>query len=176
MIARGVNAPLSSGMGRLFDGVSALLGLCLRAGYEGQGAVLLEASAERAGAQAGAYGVFFTEEDGLCRFDWRPMVREMLRDVRAGVPAPVCAARFQETLVRMAAAMCGRIREETGLNTVVLSGGTFQNRFLHKKLPASLREEGFDVYTHRRVSPNDEGISLGQAVIAAARLREGITR
>ena len=178
MIARGVNCPVSSGMGRLFDGVSALLGLCLVAGYEGQGAVLLEAEGEKGGQDAmensrTSYEVAFTEEDGLTRFDWRPLVRQLTADRLAGVPAAVCARAFQETLLRMAVRQCVRIRQETGLNAVVLSGGTFQNQFLKQKLPAALREEGFEAYTHRRVSPNDEGLSLGQAVIAEARLRAG---
>ena len=164
MIRENVNCPLSSGMGRLFDGAAAICGLLRNAAYEGQGAVLLENAAEE--EAAGEYPVLLDKQrDCLC-FDWRDMIRAMAEDCLRGVPACQVTAGFLHTLIRMAVRMCLAIREETGLRSVVLSGGTFQNVYLLSRLPGALEEQGFSVYCHRQVSPNDEGLSLGQAVIA----------
>ena len=168
MLASNINCPHSSGMGRLFDGMAAILGIRERCSYEGQGAVLLEACA-----------VDF--EDGVCpyaltgtplRFDWRETVRSAVLERDAGVPTGVIAAKFMNTLIKMACEMCAAAREKSGLDRVVLSGGSFQNMYIMERLPDALRRVGFDVYTHRRVSPNDEGLSLGQLMVADAILRE----
>ena len=163
MLDASLNCPLSSGMGRLFDGAAALLGVKSLASYEGQGAVLLEAAATET---AESYPVVLEGEP--LRFDWREMVRAMETDRLRGVPTGEIAGRFHNTLVRAAVGQCLAAREKTGINDVALSGGTFQNMILMHKLPAALEEEGFRVWRHRRVSTNDEGLSLGQAVIAAA--------
>jgi len=167
MLRNGLNCPLSSGMGRLFDGVAALLGVRRRASYEGQGAVLLEAAAVPA---EGVYPVILAGEP--LRFDWREMIRAVVRDRDAGVPVGEIAGRFHNTLVEMGARMCLAARAETGVNDAALSGGTFQNMILTDALPRRLEREGFRVLRHRRVSPNDEGLSLGQLMIASARMEE----
>ena len=161
----GLNCPLSSGMGRLFDGVAAILGIKTVCSYEGQGAVLLEAAA---GEDDGAYPVSFEGE--LLRFDWRGMIRAIAAEKDSGVPAGKIAARFMNTLIEMAVMQCRAAREYSGLDRVVLSGGSFQNMYIMKRLPERLKKEGFRVYTHRRVSTNDEGLSLGQLMIADAML------
>ena len=166
MLSNGLNCPLSSGMGRLFDGVSAILGIKENCSYEGQGAVLLEAAAAE---DEGMYPVSFEEEGGLARFDWRGMIRRIVKELSDGVDRGVIAARFHNTLVDMAVSQCLYAREQSGLSRVVLSGGSFQNMILMRRLPAALEKEGFAVYRHRRVSPNDEGLSLGQLLIAKAR-------
>ena len=158
-----LNCPLSSGMGRLFDGVAALLGIRTLASYEGQGAVLLEASAD--GNESGRYPLAFCGEAPL-RFDWRPMVRALCAERDAGTPVPLLAARFLNTLLDLAVETARRAAEVSGLRDVVLSGGSFQNRYLMTRLPALLRDAGLIPYVHRRVSCNDEGISLGQLMIA----------
>ena len=163
MLQSGLNCPLSSGMGRLFDGVSAILGLKERCSYEGQGAVLLEAAAA---ADEGRYPVSFTGEGELERFDWREMIRAIAQERSAGTDRGVIAARFHNTLLDMAVRSCLHAREISGLERVVLSGGSFQNLYLMRRLPAALEKEGFTVYHHRRVSPNDEGLSLGQLMVA----------
>ena len=168
LLSSGSNAPLSSGMGRLFDGVAALCGLCRTAAYEGQGAVLLEAAANE---DAGLYPITLTENP--LRFDWREMIRALVRDRERGVEVESLAARFHNTLIEMAVRQCRAAREQSGLNTVALSGGSFQNMRLMARLPRRLEEEGFAVLRHRRVSPNDEGLSLGQLAIAAAGENEG---
>ena len=168
MLSNGLNCPLSSGMGRLFDGVSALLGIKERCSYEGQGAVLLEAAAAE---DEGVYPVSFEEEDGVARFDWRGMIRRIVKEQSDGVESGVIAARFMNTLVDMAVSQCLYARDVSGLSRVVLSGGSFQNLYMMRRLPAALEKEGFAVCRHRRVSPNDEGLSLGQLMIAKAKLQ-----
>ena len=101
------------------------------------------------------------------------LIHEAVRDFRdadlaQGVPTGEIAGRFHNTLVRAAVGQCLAAREKTGINDVTLSGGTFQNMILMRKLPAALEQEDFRVWRHRRVSTNDEGLSLGQAMIAAA--------
>ena len=164
MLAAGLNCPASSGMGRLFDGAAAILGLCGTAAYEGQGAILLEAAADEEASST--YPAVLAEEAGLLLFDHRPMIRAMSRDLLDRRPLPQIAAAFLNTLMEMALQICCRIRSRTGLDRIVLSGGTFQNMFLMHRLPALLEENGFTVYHHSRVSVNDESISLGQAMIA----------
>ena len=165
-----LNCPLSSGMGRLFDGAAAILGIKSRCSYEGQGAILLEAAAE---ADAGRYPVELGSfADGVSRFDWRPMIRAMVSDMASGAETGRIAARFMNTLIEMAAAQCKLAREKSGLCRVVLSGGSFQNMYIMERLPARLRAEGFEVYHHSRVSTNDEGLALGQIRIAQAALEK----
>ena len=167
MLSAKLNCPLSSGMGRLFDGVAALLGIKTRCSYEGQGAVLLEAAA---GEDAGRYTVSLS--GAPLRFDWRDMIREIVCDRSRGVEPSAVAARFMNTLIDMAVAQCVAAREYSGLDTVALSGGSFQNQYIMARLPAQLEAAGFRVLRHRRVSPNDEGLSLGQLLIAAAQLQK----
>ncbi len=161
MLDAGLNCPLSSGMGRLFDGISAILGIKTHCSYEGQGAILLEAAAV---PDEGVYDWSLTGEPLI--FDWRETVRAVCDDMERGVPTGGIASRFMNTLVMMAAETCVRVREKTGLSDVCLSGGTFQNMYLMRRLPTALEEKGFTVHKHSRVSCNDEGISLGQTVIA----------
>ena len=165
MLQNGLNCPLSSGMGRLFDGVSAMLGIKTRCSYEGQGAILLEAAAAD---DDGFYPITWEEENGLLCFDWRAMIRAIADDQSRGLDRGVIAARFMNTLVDMGVRQCVRARERSGLERVVLSGGSFQNMVLMHRLPEALRRAGFAVYHHRRVSTNDEGISLGQLMVARA--------
>ena len=94
------------------------------------------------------------------------MARSLWNEMLAGVPKEVLAARFMNTLVQMAGEIADRIRKDGGPETVVLSGGVFQNMFLLRRLRGRLEQLGFTVYTHRRVSTNDEGVSLGQAMAA----------
>ena len=164
MLAAGLNCPLSSGMGRLFDGVAAILGIRTRCSYEGQGAILLEAAARDDG---GTYPILLSGRPLV--FDWREMIRAIVQDRQRGVDTGVIAARFMNTLVETAVKMAVAAREETGLNRVCLSGGSFQNMYIMHRLPDRLRDDGFQVYHHSRVSANDEGIALGQLMIANAK-------
>ena len=159
----GLNCPLSSGMGRLFDGAASLMDVCQLATYEGEGAVLLEAAAVEDCEESYPYEL----EDGNV-FAYEPMVSAILRDRADGVDKGIMAARFMNTLCVMAADITERISAESGVKTAVLSGGSFQNMYILARLPRMLEQKGIRVYTHRRVSCNDEGLSLGQLMVLNA--------
>jgi hydrogenase maturation protein HypF len=170
MARKGVNAPLTSSAGRLFDAVAALLGVRDAINYEGQAAIELEQLADP--AERGAYrAAIDTQETFHVR--GADLVRAAADDLAAGVPPAVIAARFHNGVAAVVAAACLRIRERHGLTTVALSGGVFQNMLLLNQVVTRLESRGFTVLTHSRVPCNDGGISLGQAVIAAARDRLG---
>jgi len=156
-----VNAPRSSGMGRLFDAVAAILGLRERVSYEGQAAIELEHLAGDVAAQPYACRV----EHGLIH--GVDLLRAAHDDLAAGRPAPQIAAAFHEGVADAAAAACA---ETTEPRTVVLSGGTFQNVRLLTSVRRRLEAAGFRVIAHCRVPPNDAGISYGQAAVAAERI------
>lgn len=164
LLGAGVNCPTATSMGRLFDGVASVIGIAQTASYEGQGATLLEAAADEACDKVYPYSIEKT--NGMYVFDYRGMIREIAKDKAAGAPIGEMAAAFMNTLVAFAADFAVKISDDTGIDTVALSGGTFQNIYLLKRLDERLSSLGFDVLTHRRVSANDEGISLGQIMIA----------
>ena len=151
-------------MGRLFDGVYAILTGRDRVTYEGQGAILLETMAGDSTAQ---YPVILETGEGPAVYDFRLMIRGLVADQAAGSTPSELAAKFMNTMVEMARIQCEEIRNRTGLNQVVLSGGVFQNMYLLPRVIKALKKAGFEVYHHSRVSANDEGISLGQTMIAA---------
>jgi hydrogenase maturation protein HypF len=171
MSVRGLNSPRASSLGRLFDAVAALVGVRHQVFYEGQAAIELEA---QAGIGAGGRTYPFAIADGApARLDVRPLIRALVADLQAGAPILEIAGRFHASIALLLAEACRRARAQTGLNAVALSGGSFQNRLLLGHLLARLDEAGFQVYINRRVPPNDGGLSLGQAAVAAARLRLG---
>lgn len=165
ILKSGINCPAATSMGRLFDGVSAILGIRERAAYEGQAATLLEAMAD--GNEPGVYPYEITEKEGMYVFDWRKMIRGIVRDKEDIRDIGKICAVFMNTLVSFAVEMTEKIAADTGIRTVALSGGTFQNMYLLERLCPSLEKAGFKVLVHHRVAANDEGISLGQALIAA---------
>jgi hydrogenase maturation protein HypF len=164
MLERNFNSPPTSSAGRLFDAVAALAGARLRVSFEGQAAMELEWLATEAPAD-GAYP-FDIGPAGI--IDTRPLIRAVAEDVQRGVAAAAIARRFHTTLVEMIAAVCERIRSEHGRDEVVLSGGVFLNALLTREVSARLTAAGFRVYRHRRVPPNDGGLSLGQLAVAAS--------
>lgn len=167
MLENGLNCPKASSMGRLFDGVAAIVGIKKKCSYEGQAAVLLEAAA---GDEDFCYPVSFDEK---MRFDWRDMIKAIVSDLNRGRAVESIAAGFMNTVIEMAISQCRAAREHSGINTVALSGGSFQNMYIMKRLPKRLEAEGFRVLCHRRLSCNDEGLSLGQLMIANAKLTKG---
>ncbi len=169
LLAGEVNTPLTSSTGRLFDAVAALLGVRDRVNYEGQAAVELEQLAWRHTGPAGlpAEGGYPARLDGTL-LRGTDLVGGVLDDLAAGRDAPLVAARFHAGLVDLLARAAGAARARTGLDTVALSGGVFQNALLLGGLRARLEADGFAVLTHARVPPNDAGISLGQVVVAVA--------
>ena len=167
-LSQGINTPLTSSIGRLFDGVSALLGIRDRSSYEGQAAVLLEAAAKSGIEDALPYAIIYGNDRLL--FDERPMTAAICRRLLEGTGTDELAARFMNTLVDMAADLAVRILEKEAFSQIVLSGGSFQNLYVLARLQKKLESSGFRVYRHRRVSPNDEGIPLGQLAVGAARI------
>ena len=164
----GLNCPRSSGMGRLFDGAAAILGIKELCNYEGQAAILLEAAAGESGEHFPVCFVPDENDTELLRFDWRPMIRALTEERQTGADVPVLAAKFMNTLIEMAAEQAADTAEKTGIRRVVLSGGSFQNQYVMQRLPNRLYARGLEVYHHRRVSCNDEGLSLGQLMIGNA--------
>ncbi len=164
----GVNTPRTSSVGRLFDAVSALLGVRDVVTYEGQAAIELEHLADP--SETGSYATGISDEP-VARVDVGGLVRALASDLANGVGVPVLAARFHNALADSVLAVCGRLRESSGLTTVALSGGVFQNSLLLSRCLDRLEDDGFSVLTHREVPCNDGGLSLGQAAVAAAVLR-----
>ncbi len=169
----GSTAPLTTSAGRLFDAVAALAGVRRRVSYEGQAAIELEWLATDVEPD-GVYPFQVRGADGprgTLVLDARPMIVDIVEDLRRSVAVPVIARRFHSTVVEAIAAVCGRLRAETGLDAVALSGGVFLNALLTAEAAARLERDGFRVYRHRQVPPNDGGLCLGQLAVAAARQR-----
>jgi hydrogenase maturation protein HypF len=165
-IQKRINTPLTSSCGRLFDGVSALLGLRDKVAYEGQAAMELEMSIT--GHGAAAYDYRIEKKDGKWAVDVRSIIEQIVMDIQKGTKKGLIAHKFHYTLARMFTDICLRLRSERDLTKVALSGGVFQNITLLSRLTSLLRRNRFKVYTHRMVPTNDGGISLGQAVAACA--------
>ena len=162
----GVNAPLTSSMGRLFDAVAALLNVRDSVNFEGQAAIELEHLVDP--TETGAYVASISADRPLriCAADF---IRAVVDDLAVNVPVSTVAARFHNGVSRMVVDVSARLREDTGVAVVALSGGVFQNLVLTKGCVEGLVAAGFTVLTHTSVPPNDGGISLGQAVVAGAR-------
>jgi hydrogenase maturation protein HypF len=160
----------TSSCGRLFDAVASLIGLHQTVSFEGQAAMALEAIA---GDSTFAYNHSIDDLDPL-QVDMRPMIRQIVQDVAAGVPIHEISARFHNTLIAVALDVCLRARQSSGLSRVCLSGGCFQNVRLLTGCLRTLRHNGFEVFFPQSVPANDGGISLGQAAIACERLRQGV--
>ncbi len=164
-IEQNVNAPMTSSMGRLFDAVASICGVRQAVNYEGQAAIEFEARADPNETSAYEFEmrVRHTEYGVMAA----PVIRSVVEDMRSGVQVSTISARFHNGVAWMVREVCESIRRERGLNEVALSGGVWQNVTLLRRALELLREARFVVYTHRLVPPNDGGIALGQAVIAA---------
>jgi hydrogenase maturation protein HypF len=169
-IERGINSPLTSSVGRLFDAVSSLIGLRQVVNYEGQAAIELEMAAQEGIEERYDWALLSGEPRVI---DVSPALRRIVEEVQRGTPAEVISARFHNTVADVIASVCDRLREETGIATVALSGGVFQNLFLLDRACRLLEARGFRVLIHHQVPPNDGGIALGQAVIANRILSAG---
>jgi hydrogenase maturation protein HypF len=159
-----INTPLTSSVGRLFDAVSSLAGLCHFAQYEGQAAIRLERAANRETSQVYSYEV--KDLGGMLEIGTVPLFRELVREIRDGIDISSISGAFHRTLAVIVGDVCRRIRSERGLHDVALSGGVFQNRLLLGFTVDELERNGFRVWIHSKVPANDGGLSLGQAAIA----------
>lgn len=170
MARQGVNSPLTSSCGRLFDAVASLVGLRDKNAYEGQAPIELEMRQRR--GETGEYPWRIEKGEDLRRLLTDDLIRGIVEDLAHGTSKGVVSARFHNTIMRMLQEMCRLLREETGIEEVAMSGGSFQNATLLTGLTRMLELDGFQVYTHRLVPSNDGGLALGQAVCAGLRLRE----
>jgi hydrogenase maturation protein HypF len=161
MIEQELNSPQTSSMGRLFDAVAALIGLRQAVTYEGQAAIELEAIADKS----------ISDRYDFClrwpALDPGPLFEEVIADLQKNVPTPVIAAKFHNSIAGVITAVCLKLRQERGLNQVALSGGVFQNAFLLSRTMEWLHKNEFELFINQQVPPNDGGIALGQAAIAA---------
>ena len=184
-IAKKINSPLTSSMGRLFDAISALIGIRGEIGYEGQAAIELEMAAHICYCQGqsssviarnisnkaipdnqGCYPYHIIEDRGMRIVQLKALLSAVVEDLRLGTPHGTISLKFHSTIAQMTNEMCQMIASDTGITQVALSGGVFQNRLLLRKMIGLLEKSGFQVFTHRQVPTNDGGIALGQAVIA----------
>ena len=180
MMEQGVNSPLTSSCGRLFDAVAALVGIRQRVNYEAQAAIELEMAISDSSESHNetGYPLNLLSDDADCesgKCKWiigtRPLFEALLNDLRQNLPAATISRRFHNGLIDTFAELAIRLREQTNLNRVCLSGGTFHNVYLSHRLEKRLSETGFDVFTQQEVPSGDGGLSLGQALVAAARCK-----
>jgi hydrogenase maturation protein HypF len=176
-IEKKINSPLCSSVGRLFDAISALVGIRNEIDYEGQAAVELEMAAhsftmarnvndELISDNNANYPYRIVEDDGVRIVRLKDLFSAVIDDLYQGVSKGMISVKFHNTVAQMVNDTCHLIAEETGIIQVALSGGVFQNRLLLRKTVSLLESNGFHVFTHRQVPCNDGGISLGQAMIA----------
>lgn len=169
-IKKNIYTPLTSSAGRLFDAVSALLGLCDEIEYEGQAAIRLE---KNAGVDDnGVYPYEILSDESGYQISFRQMIAAIADDVRRGREVSRISGAFHRTVAAVTTDVCLRLREETSVNRIALSGGVFQNRLLLGLTLDDLEKNGFEVFIHSRVPTNDGGISLGQAAIALTKYME----
>jgi len=176
MIDKGLNSPFTSSCGRLFDAVAAVLGICHeRIHYEGQAAIELECLAR--GAYSHALEAFpwhiGTAANGILQINWQPMWHALLGDIAAGTGYAMIAARFHKTLSAAVCELAARLCHTHAIGSVVLCGGSFQNRLLLESTEMDLRNRGLTVLMARQLPMGDGGLSLGQAAVAAARIIKG---
>ncbi len=172
LVAGGVNSPLTTSAGRLFDAAAALCGVRARVAHEGQAASELEGLADP--AVSDAYPVTALDPEGAAPsvLDPRAAIRALASELEAGTPVAIVGARFHNGLAAGIAAACAREAERRSLSVVALAGGVFQNRLLLERTAALLRERRLEVLIPRRLPPNDGQIAYGQVAVAAARERE----
>ncbi|MEL6270436.1 MAG: carbamoyltransferase HypF [Chloroflexota bacterium] len=164
-LEKNLNVAQSSSMGRLFDVVAALIGVCDVSTYEGQAAIELEAMT------AADVDTHYYAVDAKA-FDLKPLLVNIITDLRDGLPITVIAAKFHNTIVKWVVATSLHLRQQYEINTVALSGGVFQNVYLRRRVQKQLQQHRFTVLTHQQVPPNDGGLALGQAVIGHFLLQE----
>jgi len=167
-IEKGINCPMTSSVGRLFDAVAAITGVCTETSYEAQAAIELEmVAAPRMNATLPKMYPFNIEkQDDIHLVKLRNLFESVVGDVKNNKPVPLISLRLHNTMAEIVKQMCLKVSHETGLKRVALSGGVFQNRLLLKLTSHKLKEAGFTVLTHHLEPCNDGGISLGQAVYA----------
>jgi hydrogenase maturation protein HypF len=162
MIEKNVNSPLTSSVGRIFDAVSALTGLCIKSTFHAEAPMRLESVIEKDSLEYYTYQINKT-------ISVRPVIQEIVNDLLNSVSVSRISTRFHNTIVRIVVEISEKLRKTYSINKVVLSGGTFQNKYILRRLEENLKTRDFEVYINEKVPSNDGGISLGQLAIAANR-------
>ncbi|MBW4597380.1 MAG: carbamoyltransferase HypF [Brasilonema angustatum HA4187-MV1] len=174
LVEKGINAPLTSSVGRLFDAVAGAIGICReQCSYEGQAAIEMEALANTNllnNKEYLNYNFQFYFLDNIYYIDSYPMWQALLNDLQQQTPQAVIAAKFHTSLAHSIVEMVDNLRQKNDIHQVVLTGGVFQNCILLEQVTQGLQTLGINVLTHSLVPANDGGLSLGQAMIAAAQL------
>jgi len=162
-----INTPLTSSMGRLFDAAAALLGIRQEINYEAQAAIEMENMVIH---DEDDFYSFRIEDDVI---DPTPLWEGLINDLRKSIPIPQLATRFHNSIINLVVQVCQKIKKETAINIIALSGGVWQNKYLIEHTLHLLQRFGFDVLWHSRVPTNDGGVSLGQALVAATIIKQG---
>lgn len=166
MIDKNINSPLTSSCGRLFDAASSLIGIRDEINYEGQAAMELESLCAFGIKERYKFCIYKEGKEFI--IDPQEIFIDIIEDLKKGIDKKIMAAKFHNTVAEFTLNLCGKIRENNGINKIALSGGVFQNRYLTEKIISLLERDNFQVYTQRIVPPNDSGISLGQVVVAGS--------
>ncbi|MEO7162277.1 MAG: carbamoyltransferase HypF, partial [Bdellovibrionia bacterium] len=165
--------PLTSSIGRLFDGVASLIGIRDRTTFEGQAAMELEWEAMNSDTERTfPFEICRTNESDSFQIDFRPLTRGIVLEIKAGTGRAHISRMFHSTLAKIINDVCHLLRNKSGINQVALSGGVFMNALLLDSAHLRLTQNGFEVFTQRLVPPNDGGLSLGQLAVAAAQIRK----
>ncbi len=169
MIDKKINSPLTSSIGRLFDGVSALIGVCGIAKYEGEAAIRLEKIIKGKGWRVkGEYKFGYTQEGEMIIINWEPVIRGIVKDLKLDVKKPEISLKFHNSVCDMIKEVCKLLRKKYKTNKICMSGGVFQNKYLSECIKPILEKEEFSVYAHKNIPTHDGGIASGQAVLATA--------
>jgi hydrogenase maturation protein HypF len=166
MLEQGMNSPLTSSCGRLFDAVAALIGIRPTVNYEAQAAIELEASRDHS-QTCQPYPLAIEDRDGVLVLGTCPLFEAVLADLRSGASRGKISQRFHDGLIAALVDTARFLKQKTKLTKVCLSGGSFQNRYLLEQLQTRLQEDDFEVFSNAMVPAGDGGLSLGQAMIAA---------
>jgi len=178
LIDKKINSPLTSSMGRLFDAVAAMIGICGEVEYEGQAAIELEKAISHPrttrvrGRQPSAiscnkrYNFKYLDRKGLIIIDWAPVIKGVVKDLKSKKSKAEISLKFHDAVCCMIKDTCCFLRKKYRVSKVCLSGGVFQNRYLTACIRPLLEKEGFSVYCHKRLPAHDGNIALGQAVMA----------
>ena len=160
MLEKNINCPLTSSTGRLFDAVAALTNICTQSSFHAEAPMRLEAAIDKSITESYAFEI-------NCAIKLDKIFKGIVTDLQSGINKGIIATKFHCTIINIIFAMAIKMRKDSGLNKVVLSGGSFQNRFLLENIENLLADEGFEVFSHEKIPPNDGGLALGQLIIAA---------
>ena len=166
MISKKMNSPETSSLGRLFDGISAIIGIRNRVCFEGQAAMELEMLSDENTKEI--YDYEWISEYSMFKILTAPIIKGVVSDVHNGVHTSIIGGKFHRTVIHLFTELCKIIRKDADIERVALSGGVFQNSILLSGMVKALEVNGFKVYTHKLVPANDGGISLGQAIVAGS--------